>query len=180
MLNKAQQQKLLKIARDTIKIYLEESKGLDIKESDPGLNQKQGAFVTLKRKDLLRGCIGLVESDKPLYHVVKDMAIQSAFKDPRFQELKAEELSEVKIEISVMSKPEKVTNIQDIKVDTHGLIIRRGFYSGLLLPQVASEYKWSRKEFLENTCHKAGLSKDAYKTAEIYMFTAQVFSESTQ
>jgi len=106
------------------------------------------------------------------------MAVEAAFSDPRFPTLSKEELNDIKIEISVLSKFKEVKDVSDIEVGTHGLLVRKGFSSGLLLPQVAAEYNWTRDEFLEHTCYKAGLDKDAWKKgATIYMFSAFVFGE---
>jgi len=179
MLSEQQKNKLLKIARESITNYIREGRRLDLKIEDSDLNREQGAFVTLRKNFKLRGCIGRVESKQPLYKVVAEMAIQSAVSDPRFSKLTEDELDEITIEISVMANPERVNNIEEIKVGTHGLIIRKEFHSGLLLPQVATDYGWDRKEFLENTCCKAGLPKYAWKDAEIYIFTAEVFSETS-
>ena len=88
-----------------------------------------------------------------------------------------DELKNIDIEISVLSSLEKVSDINKIEVGKHGIIIRKGFYSGLLLPQVASEYGWDRQTFLEQTCHKAGLPADCYHDADIYIFSAEVFNE---
>jgi len=178
MLNDAQKQKLLKIARQAIQAYLKEGKPLQVDEKDPVLAQNMGAFVSLHKQGNLRGCIGYVEPIKPLIEAVRDVAIEAAFNDPRFQPLEENELDKIDIEISAMSPLQKITDINKIQVGVHGILIRKGFYSGLLLPQVATEYKWNKEEFLENTCHKAGLPGDAWKKgAEIYIFSAEVFGE---
>jgi len=105
------------------------------------------------------------------------MAIQAAFHDPRFNALTKEEYDDIEIEISVLSPLKKIDSIDEIQVGTHGIYIEKGFYSGLLLPQVATEYGWDRKTFLEHTCYKAGLPKDAYKEKDtnIYIFSADIF-----
>lgn len=177
MFNEQQRKRLLKIARDSIENYLKKGKKLDINVEDTKLKSEQGAFVTLKKHGELRGCIGRIESDSPLYLVVSNMAVQSATGDPRFPCLKKEEIGDITIEISVMSKPREMENIDEIEIGTHGLIVRKGAYSGLLLPQVATEYNWGKKEFLENTCYKAGLPKNAWKDAKVYKFSAEVFGE---
>jgi AmmeMemoRadiSam system protein A len=106
------------------------------------------------------------------------MAVQAAVGDPRFPAMESEELDKINIEISVLSELEKIDDINKIEVGKHGILIRKGFYSGLLLPQVATEYGWDRNEFLEHTCFKAGLPADAYKSgADIYIFSAEVFGE---
>ena len=180
MLSDEQRGKLLKIARDTIKIYLQTGKILEIKENDPILNKEMGAFVTLHKKGELRGCIGNIIGNGPLYLTVRDMAIQSATDDPRFPKVTLDELDEIDIEISALSELEKVTDTDKIEMGTHGVLIRKGFSSGVFLPQVATETGWSKEEFMRNLCaHKAGLLPDAWKTgeADIYIFTAEVFGE---
>jgi len=180
MLNDVQRKRLLEIARDTIKTYLETGKVLKIKEDDPLFNKEMGAFVTLHKKGELRGCIGNIVGRGPLYLTVRDMAIESATGDPRFPPVTLDELKDIDIEISVLSELEKVTDVEEIEMGVHGVLIRKGFASGVFLPQVATETGWSREEFLTNLCvHKAGLLPDAWKRGEvdIYIFTAEVFGE---
>jgi len=107
------------------------------------------------------------------------MAVAAAFDDPRFPPLKAEELKDLELEISVLSPLKKIRDIHEIEVGKHGLYIVRGYHSGLLLPQVAIEYGWDRETFLEETCYKAGLPPDAWRDAqtEIYVFSADYFGE---
>lgn len=177
LLNDKEQKELLKIARQTLEDYLKNNKTPEIEVTSPNLTRHQGAFVTLKKNGELRGCIGHIESDKPLYKVVSEMAIAAATQDPRFPPVTYDELSEIKIEISVLSPIRKVNDIREIVVGRDGLIIRKGFASGLLLPQVPVEWGWNRNEFLRQVSLKAGLEPDAWKTAELYRFTAQVFGE---
>ena len=107
------------------------------------------------------------------------MAIAAAFNDPRFPPLNPDELRDVTLEISVLSPLKIINDIREIEVGIHGLYITKGFHSGLLLPQVATEYKWDRLTFLEETCHKAGLHPNAWKDKDtkIYIFSADVFKE---
>ena len=107
------------------------------------------------------------------------MAVESALRDPRFPSVSPLELKNIDIEISVLSPLKKVVDIKEIEVGKHGILIKIGFYQGLLLPQVATDYGWNRTQFLEQTCHKAGLHKDCFKekNCEIYIFSATVFSE---
>lgn len=178
MLNENQKNRLLFIARNSIENYLKKGSKPQVSETDPGLLEEKGAFVTLTKQGELRGCIGSIYPTAPLYKTVSDMAIEAATGDPRFPQLSLEELKEIEIEISALSPLEKIDDISKIKVGTHGLLIRKGFYSGLLLPQVAAEYNWTKEEFLEHTCYKAGLNKDAWKKgADIYIFSALVFGE---
>ena len=110
------------------------------------------------------------------------MAIESATRDPRFTPVTAAELKDIKIEISVLSEPRAVTKLDEIKMGTHGVILKQGFNSAVYLPQVATETGWTRDEFLSNLCHKAGLPPNAWKEkrTELLTFTAQVFEEETQ
>lgn len=141
------------------------------------LKELRGAFVCLKKAGELRGCIGTIEARKPLYQTIHEMAIQAAFSDPRFCAVGVDELKELSLEISVLTPLERLRSIDEIEIGKHGLFIRRRGYSGLLLPQVATEHGWNRKEFLEWTCWKAGLPKEAWKEkeTEIYIFSADVF-----
>jgi len=143
------------------------------------LKEKRGAFVTLKIGGELRGCIGYIIPVKPLYQTVRDVAESAALKDPRFSPVSARELPELEFEISALSPIRTVSNVDEIVVGRDGIIIKRGFYQGLLLPQVATEYGWSREEFLQHTCLKAGLPKDAWKQVgtDISVFSAEVFGE---
>lgn len=178
MLNKEQKQRLLGIARSSIEGYLKTGKPMNFSETDPELAKRSGVFVTLNKGGQLRGCIGYVQAVKPLYQAVAEMAVEAALNDPRFNPVDLEELDKLDIEISVMSPLEKIDDVNKIEVGTHGIMIKKGFYSGLLLPQVATEYGWSREEFLCQTCSKAGLPTDEWgKGAEIYIFSAEVFGE---
>jgi AmmeMemoRadiSam system protein A len=167
---------LLKLARMTIKNQLTHGNET-IDYEFPEI--KRGAFVTLHKHGELRGCIGTFRSDKNIKEVVQDMAIAAAFEDPRFPPLKKEELDEVDIEISILSPLKRIKSIDEIEVGKHGLYITRGFRSGVLLPQVATEYNWDRETFLVHTCLKAGLPEDAWRdpATKIETFTAEVFGE---
>ncbi|MDP2923244.1 MAG: AmmeMemoRadiSam system protein B [Candidatus Omnitrophota bacterium] len=179
-LNKDEKIALLKIARSTLESYLKNGKVPEFKAESQNLREKRGAFVTLKKHGELRGCIGRIVADTTLYEVISAVAIDSATGDPRFAAVRYEELKDIEIEISVLTPFEKINSIEKIEVGKHGLMIRKGFNSGLLLPQVPGEYGWDRETFLEHTCVKAGLSPDAYKDANaaIYKFSAIVFNES--
>ena len=180
MLDKKQRKRLLEIARQSIQTYLETGKKLEVTETDPVLRKEMGAFVTLHKKGQLRGCIGNLVGNQPLYLTVRDMAVEAAVADPRFAPLELSELKDIEIEISALSPLEKIDSVDKIKLGTHGVLVRKGFQSGVFLPQVATETGWSKEEFLSYLCaHKAGLSPDAWKdkTTEIYIFTAEVFSE---
>jgi len=141
------------------------------------LSEKRGAFVTLKIKGQLRGCIGHTQPIKALSQTIIDMAQAAAFQDPRFPALSKKELPNLSIEISALTPFRQIQDVDKIKVGKHGLFIERGFNAGLLLPQVATEYGWDRQTFLEHTCQKAGLPKDAWKDSRtnIYVFSAEIF-----
>jgi MEMO1 family protein len=143
----------------------------------PHLEDKRGVFVTLTKKGQLRGCIGLVQAKLPLIDAVTEMAVAAAFEDPRFPQVTVDELPELEFEISVMTPLVLVTDINQIIVGRDGLMVRHEMHSGLLLPQVATEYKWNRDTFLEQTCLKAGLPKSSYRDrhAQIYKFTVEKF-----
>jgi len=175
----SQKKELLSLARKAITEFVQTGKRITLNNgNDPLFSEHRGAFVTIKIDNELRGCIGRIVADEPLAQVVRDMAIEAATGDPRFPPLQKAELTRISLEISVLSPIAPVTDINDIIVGVHGLIIRKGFNSGLLLPQVASEYHWTREEFLQHTCLKAGLAPDAWKNnASLYSFSAEVFGE---
>ncbi len=180
MLSQAQRQRLIKIARDSIRVYLETGKKLAVSETDPLLQKEMGAFVTLNEHGQLRGCIGNLIGTQPLYLTIRDMAVEAAVKDPRFEPVGQNELKNIEIEISVLSPMEKIDSADKIQLGKHGVLVKKGFRSGVFLPQVATETGWPKEEFLSNLCaHKAGLAADAWKdkSTEIYIFTAEVFSE---
>jgi AmmeMemoRadiSam system protein B/AmmeMemoRadiSam system protein A len=168
-------QALLQIARDAILARLEGRKYEP--EPQESLGIRRGAFVTLKIDGDLRGCIGFIKAREPLYQIVAEMAVAAAFEDPRFPSLTRAEYDRLEYEISVLSSLERVHDFSSIVVGRHGLMIKLDMHSGLLLPQVATEYGWTATEFLEQTCLKAGLSKESYKDkfAEVYKFSAVVF-----
>jgi AmmeMemoRadiSam system protein A len=138
-----------------------------------------GAFVTLRAEGQLRGCIGHITGSAPLVEAVKEVARSSAFEDPRFPPVGAAEWPRVRIEISVLSPFERITDPARIEVGVHGIMLRRGYRSGLLLPQVATEEGWDRATFLAHTCRKAGLPSEAWKApdTQIEIFSALVFHE---
>ena len=181
----SEQRLLLNLARESIRTYF-----LGKKPDTTHVRQfseKHGVFVTLHdRHGRLRGCIGFPMPTHPLFVGVVEAARSAAFMDPRFSPLKGEELSEVRIEVSVLSKPEliKVAHYNDylrnIKIGEDGLILESPLGSGLLLPQVASENNMNVTNFLNALSQKAGLSFNAWKdkTSKIYKFQAEVFSEN--
>lgn len=173
---------LLKLARNTIEMWLKEQKRPALPSAKGLLGESCGAFVTLHRKGQLRGCIGNMVGYGPLVETIQEMAIASATQDPRFHPVSFEELSEIDIEISVLSPMRRITNVEEIQVGTHGILMSRGICHGVLLPQVATEYGWDRVTFLENTCMKAGLPSNSWKDPQtkIEIFSAQVFGEKEE
>jgi AmmeMemoRadiSam system protein A len=141
------------------------------------LQEKAGAFVTLRERHALRGCIGQVERRNPLVETVAQCAMAAALQDPRFRPVRANELPAINIEISVLSPLVEIAP-SEIVIGLHGLLVSRGFRRGLLLPQVAREWGWDAERFLEETCHKAGLPADAWRTgARLEAFTTHIFAE---
>ena len=153
--------------------------GNDFDIDDPVLNTKCGAFVTIHNQGNLRGCIGNIVAETPLWKTVRNMAVEASVRDPRFPPVSADELDSIDIEISALSPLWKIGDLNEIEVGKHGILIKKGFNQGLLLPQVATEYNFNRSQFLEHTCMKAGLAGDCYKSkdCEIYIFSATVFGE---
>jgi AmmeMemoRadiSam system protein A len=138
-----------------------------------------GAFVTIRKKGRLRGCIGYPEPERPLLDVVEHCAVSAAISDPRFPPLSAAEWEDVDLELSVLGPIEPVDHISEVVVGRDGLIVEFDRRRGLLLPQVAVEWKWDATEFASQTCIKAGLPPDAWqKGAKLFKFEAEVFSES--
>jgi len=171
---------LLRLARSTLESHFD---GLALPEpaqTTPSLREVRGAFVTLQAvKDELRGCIGHVTGVEPLWETVRKNALAAALRDPRFPPVEAHELSQLVIEISALTPLLKVASIDEIVVGRDGLMIERGAAHGLLLPQVAAERGWDVATFLTQTCFKAGLGDDCWRSpgATIYRFGADVFSE---
>lgn len=171
--------RLIAIARENLESYIGLGKKKKFTETSEGMLTQCGAFVTLKIAERLRGCIGNFTSDKPVYQLVADLAIESATRDPRFPAVTKQELPKLKIEISVLSPLQRVAKIEELVVGTHGIYLKKGMYRGVLLPQVATEYGWDRETFLTHTCYKAHLDGDAWKDpkVEIYSFTADIFGD---
>ncbi len=170
---------LLSLARRSIEAALAGRPAPTPAFSSPALAPECGAFVTLEKGGALRGCIGHVRAYKPLEQTVSEMAVAAALHDPRFPPVTADEFDGLTVEISVMSPLTAVEDVSEIKVGVHGLVIQDGGRSGLLLPQVATDYGWDRETFLEHTCMKAGLPTDCWKQGgvTILKFTAEVFGE---
>jgi AmmeMemoRadiSam system protein A len=143
-----------------------------------GLDTLMGAFVSIHTFGDLRGCLGRLETDRPVAETVAHLAAVVSDSDPRFSPLRQAELSHTEIEISVLAPEEEVRDVSEIEPGRHGLIIEDGIRRGLLLPQVATEHGWDRDTFLAHTCLKAGLPADAWQRgAKIFKFEAEVFGE---
>jgi AmmeMemoRadiSam system protein A len=173
-------QVLIETARQAIASRLSEKGGCYPSAVTPALMVPCGAFVTLKSNGSLRGCIGRVSSTRSLLQTVKEVAVSSAFEDPRFPPVTRSEWPSIRVEISVLSPLRRVADPQAVRVGEHGVMIRSGFRSGLLLPQVAAEQGWDREAFLSHACRKAGLPPDAWKdpATQIEVFSAMVFGQA--
>lgn len=178
LLSESDQQFLLRLARQAVEESVRQHPLPGVDAPDGPLRENCGAFVSLHKSGRLRGCIGYIESLKPLYQTVCECAQAAALRDPRFDPVEPEELPCLHIEVSVLSPMEEIRP-EEVEVGRHGLLISRGFQRGLLLPQVAVEWKWDRQKFLAETCLKAGLAADDWKHgARVQAFTAQVFAEA--
>ena len=179
-LNSSEKKKLLDIARNAIETFVKTGKAPDVTVDDARLSEAEGAFVTIRKHGALRGCIGNIIGQEPLYKTIRDMAVAAASQDPRFTPVTVSELNDIDLEISVLSKPRRVKDASEIQLGREGVIVSQGNRQGVFLPQVASETGWSKEEFLAQLCsQKAGLPPDAWKdpATSLYVFTADVFSE---
>jgi len=179
---------LVKTARQAVTEFLSNGNRIKLEaEYEKKFSFNSGVFVTLNKPDGLRGCIGFPMPEKKLSRAIIEGAIAAATEDPRFPPVTTKELDGITFEVTVLTPPveidvsDPVEYLSKIKVGRDGLIIRHSFYSGLLLPQVPGEYGWSVEEFLQHTCHKAGLEKDFWKSgkAKIEKFEGIVFKEET-
>jgi len=170
---------LLWMARETIDRFLTTKTTPLARNPSPDLEQTRGMFVTLTKHGQLRGCIGEITAEKPLYQLVGSVALKSALEDPRFPQLRREELKDIEIEISVLTPPAPVAGADDIVVGRDGVILKKSGRSAVFLPQVATEQGWGRNEMLDQLCMKAGLPAGSWKSgAQFLTFQAEVFSET--
>ena len=177
--------KAVAIARNTIEEWVRHHQRHESPCPDREFDEKRGVFVTLTEDGRLRGCIGFAEPAYPLIKGLQEAAIAACSRDPRFDPLQEGDLQKIRVEVSILTKPRRLEArepkdyLRDIKTGRDGLIVRNGFRSGLLLPQVAEEYGWDARQFLEQTCVKAGLDSDMWlsRKTEVYTFQAHVFSE---
>lgn len=178
MLSDVQRQAVLELARDSVVARVT---GAPWRERELiSLPVVSGTFVTLKSAGQLRGCLGTLECRRGLAREVVRCAGDAAVDDPRFSPVQPEELSDLSIEVSVLGPLEPIDphDQSAIEIGRHGLVVERGRHRGLLLPQVATEWNWTRDDFLRHTCIKAGLSPDAWQRgARVYRFDAEVFGE---
>ncbi|MDI9646505.1 MAG: TIGR00296 family protein [Archaeoglobales archaeon] len=175
-------EKAVKLARKAIEHYLET--GNMIKDRYTGFfEEKRGVFTTLIKKGELRGCIGFPYPIKRLDEAIIESAIAAAIDDPRFEPVRRSEMEEIEVEVTILTQPERIkAKPKDlphhVEIGKHGLMVKFGPFSGLLLPQVAVEYKLSSEDFLSETCIKAGLPPDCWLSgAEVYRFEGQIFKE---
>jgi AmmeMemoRadiSam system protein A len=179
MLKKEDKKILKDIAKKSLELYIRKGDFLDFETEKKSLLSQQGAFVTLKKNSELRGCIGLVTSNMPLWKTVRDMSIAAGSQDDRFTPVTEKDLNDLEYEISILTPFEKIDDWKSIEPGRHGVLIKSGNKSGLFLPQVAKDNNWSLEELLKNLCHfKAGLEPEAYKNdpeIEIYVFEAEIF-----
>jgi len=179
---------LVKTARMAVTEFLSNGKRMKLESEYEGkFSFNSGVFVTLNNSDGLRGCIGFPMPDKKLSRGIIDAAISAATEDPRFPSVKTNELNDIMFEVTILTPPieidvsDPMEYLKKIKVGRDGLIIRHSFSSGLLLPQVPVEYSWNVEEFLQHTCEKAGLARDAWKneSVKIEKFEGIIFKEET-
>ena len=186
MLSEEDGQQALRLARDAIEAYIRGGKRIDPGEYELSrvFDEKRGVFVTIKKQGMLRGCIGFPYPVMKLKEAIVEAAISAASSDPRFPALSPDELEEIEIEVTILTEPVKLNvkprdRVKEVIVGKHGLIVRRGPYQGLLLPQVAVEWGWDAETFLEQTCLKAGLTPDMWldEQTEVSVFEGQIFNE---
>lgn len=167
---------MLSIAHQSIEAEVE-GKRLTPETPTPHLAEPRGVFTTIYHRGHLRGCVGYIAAVSPLYLAVAETARAAAFDDTRFPPVQGDEVSELKVSLSVLSAPQPIDPAL-VEIGRHGLLISEHGHRGLLLPQVATEHGWDRETFLSETCYKAGLPPDAWKHgARVEAFTAEVFSD---
>ncbi len=177
MTSLADRRALLRLAREAIVAHVTGAAAPATHVCDAA-ERPGAAFVTLHKRGDLRGCIGHVEADEPLGVVIARCAVAACSADPRFPPVDASELPDLDLELSLLGPLEPIVGPDDIEIGRHGLVVETGWHRGLLLPQVAPEWHWDRETFLAQTCHKAGLPREAWKAgATLWRFEAEVFGE---
>lgn len=176
-LTQEEKKELLNLAKQAVELYVREGKVINYHSDNPRFWEEKGAFVTIKKRGQLRGCIGFIEPVLPLYLTIIRCALLAATEDPRFSPVEEKELKSLEYEISVLTPPRRIDNPREVVVGRHGLIISMEGKRGVLLPQVPVEEGWDRETFLEQVCLKAGLPPNAWRSAkaELYVFEALVF-----
>lgn len=177
----------VQLARNAIETYLDTGEILEASKIEmPDIfDEVRGVFVTLHKNGSLRGCIGHPHADSPLKSSLIDSALSAGMRDPRFPNVRSEEMADITVEVTILTKPKlmdaPINELPDsIEIGRHGLIVKSGFHQGLLLPQVAPENDFDEIEFLSHTCMKAGLPYDAWLGGvEVYSFEGQIFSEAS-
>ena len=180
-----QAEKLIKVARDSISAFFDGKEYVVPNDVKKEFKEERGVFISLYVQEALIGCIGFPEPIMGLAEGIAIAAKNAAFEDPRFPPLRKEQMKDLRIEISVLTKPKEIEVKEPseypkkVKIGLDGLMIRDEFGTGLLLPQVAVEWGWNSKEFLDNACKKAGLEPDCWNNMKrnVYKFQAQVFTE---
>ncbi|MDO8283037.1 MAG: AmmeMemoRadiSam system protein B [Thermodesulfovibrionia bacterium] len=173
-LSDKEKETLLQLAKDTINLYVKDGKQPSSATENKRLKSNGATFVTIREHGVLRGCIGNIMPEMPLYDSVIRNAVSAASRDPRFPPLKKQELDNIEVEVTILSPLELVKDTNAIEVGKHGLYIKKDGRSGILLPQVPLEFGWDRETFLQQVSKKAGLPPDAWKDAELYWFTAEI------
>ncbi len=174
-LSKSEKTKLLDFAKKTITSYVKDGKAPKVNINNKRLKANGATFVTIKTsKGMLRGCMGNIKPNMPLYQSVIRNAINASSRDPRFHPMKEEELGNVDIEVTILSPLEPLKGVREIEIGKHGLYIVKDYHSGILLPQVPVELGWDRETFLKQVSKKAGLPENAWKEANLFRFTAEI------
>ena len=177
-------QYLLNLSKESVKYFLESGKTMLRPTDYPSeLNDPLGVFVTLNKNNNLRGCIGYPEPIKPVIDATIEVAVSAAFNDPRFPQVSKKEFEDLDFEVTVLTKPEIIEvkkadeYFDKIEIGRDGLIIQKGYARGLLLPQVAVENAFTKEDFLNHTCMKAGISADCWmdQSCDVYKFQGQIF-----
>lgn len=176
VLTQAEREKLLRVASEALRLHLETGDHSPALALGASMEMEGAAFVTLKKNESLRGCIGTISHNQRLVEAVANCAVAAGTRDHRFPPVTPDELPKLDISISVLGDFRAVTGPEEIEVGKHGILLSKGLNQGLLLPQVATELDLDARSFLELTCHKANLPPDAWKSgASIQVFTAEVF-----
>lgn len=178
-LSEADRRVLLELARESVTAAVSHRELPGFVPQDGIFGVSRGVFVTIHIRGRLRGCIGVIEAEETLGEAVVRCAASAALHDPRFPPVRQEELPGLEIEVSLLSPPAPIRP-EDVEIGIHGLLITRGAHRGLLLPQVAEEHHLSRERFLEETCHKAGLPRTAWRESDtkLFAFTCEVFRDA--